>query len=292
MPKVSFTGSPAHTESHNFIVSVVFPHYLRRGAAGNLIGNRSWQRETQMKRALLRYVGCVALLLAAHPSVAADIPTKAPAYMAPVAEPIFNWSGFYAGLQGGYGWGKSRHIDVGGGPALTDRFIIDGWFGGATLGYNWQLAAPWVLGVEGDFSFSGIKGAVHGLSGSFGCSNSIGCLTDIDWFGTARVRAGVVNDQSLLYLTGGIAYGKIFAYSNSQDFGTVNRTGWTAGAGWEQAFASNWSVKLEYLYVDLGEFEYDSDGPYRTDARFHVVRAGLNYRFASGKSPVPVVSRY
>jgi outer membrane immunogenic protein len=245
-----------------------------------------------MKRVHLASICAAAFVALVSPVHAADMPGRVAKAPAPVAAPIFNWSGFYAGLQGGYGWGKSRHIDVGGGPALTDQFSIDGWLGGATLGYNWQLAAPWVLGLEGDFSFSGIKGAVRGLSGSFGCSSSVGCLTDLNWFGTARLRAGVVSGQSLLYVTGGVAYGEIFAYSNIPDFGTVKRTGWTAGAGWEQAFTSNWSAKFEYLYVDLGEFEYDSDGPYRTDARFHVVRAGLNYRFATGKAPGPVMTRY
>jgi outer membrane immunogenic protein len=237
-----------------------------------------------MKRALMAYAGALALALASQPALAADIPTKAPAYMAPVAAPIFDWSGFYVGVQGGYGWGKSRHIDVGGGPAITDRFRIDGWLGGPTLGFNWQFASPFVVGVEADFSWSGIEGAAKGLSGNFGCSLDPGCLTDVKWVGTARVRAGVTAGQSLGYVTGGLAYGKIFAFESVGGNASVKRTGWTAGAGWEHAFAPNWSAKVEYLFIDLGEFEYHPSGPYRTEARFHVVRVGLNYRFATGNA--------
>src|SRR5688572_29906642 len=103
-----------------------------------------------MKRALF-----AGLLLAAvttgQPSSAADLPAKAPVYTkAPAAAPLFNWTGFYAGLQGGYGRGKTQHIDSG---SPLEEFGISGWFGGVTAGFNWQLNSPWVVGVEADFSW-------------------------------------------------------------------------------------------------------------------------------------------
>jgi outer membrane immunogenic protein len=239
-----------------------------------------------MKRIWMTITVVCALAIVGKPSVAADIPVKAQSYRTPVSAPLFDWAGFYVGAQGGYGWGKSQHDDLG---TLSERFSLDGWFGGATVGYNWQFASPWVLGAEADFSWSDVKGAVRGLSGMFGCSNSIGCLTDVKWFGTARLRAGVVHGQSLFYVTGGIAHGKIYAYSNTPDFGTAKRTTWTAGAGWEHAFAPHWSAKIEYLYFDFGKFTYDNNPPpdnYRATTHVHLVRAGLNYRFATGEIPI------
>jgi outer membrane immunogenic protein len=219
-----------------------------------------------MKRILMTGVGLLALACAAQPSAAA------PAQ-------IFNWSGFYVGAQAGYGWGKSEHFDL---AFSYGDLSIDGLTFGATAGFNWQVGASWLLGIETDFNWSNIKGDENDLPF---CS----CITDVDWFSTARVRAGWINGQSLLYVTGGFAYAKIFAFSNLPDQGTVRRSGWTAGAGWEYAFAPNWSAKVEYLYADFGKFTYDNSPAvdnYSATTDLHLVRFGVNYRFATGKGPV------
>ena len=248
-----------------------------------------------MKRHLLASAGLLALAFAAQPTLAADL-SRAPVMKAPamVAAPLFNWSGFYAGVQGGKGWGDTEHIQ---GSARTGEFDLDGWAAGVTLGANWQFAGSWVFGLETDFSWSAIDAAIgDGIHGTgFGCDPS-GCRTEVKWFGTARARLGPTFGPLFPYLTGGFAYGKVHAeISGASIFdGTDTRTGWTAGAGLEYAFAPNWSAKIEYLFVDLGSFNYckSCESPARASAEFHLARVGLNYRFATGKAPVPVMTRY
>ena len=105
----------------------------------------------------------------------------------------------------------------------------------------------------------------------------------------------LVTPSTLIYGTGGVAYGEIKSdYTlnlGRLPFATVNfkdvKAGWTAGAGVEFAFAGNWSTKLEYLYVDLGNSQIgvSTAGANATiDRRFtnHVARVGLNYRFGTG----------
>lgn len=231
-----------------------------------------------MKRLTMTAAGAFALAMAAQIVLAADIPTKAPAYKASVAAPMFNWSGFYVGGQAGYGWGKSEHFDL---AFSYGDFSINGAAIGGTMGFNWHVSPSWILGIEADINWSNIRGEYN--------PGFCTCITELDWFGTARIRSGVVNGQSLLYVTGGVAYGKFYAYSNIPDNGTLKRMGWTAGAGLEQSFAPNWSAKVEYLYVDFGQFTYDNSpavDDYSAKAHLHLVRFGLNYRFASGKDPV------
>jgi len=184
---------------------------------------------------------------------AADIqqramPTKAPAYVTPV----YNWTGPYIGISGGYGWGTSNFGDP------------DGGLFGATLGYNWQMGAL-VTGIEGDISWSGLDGD----RGPRSVNN--------DWLGTVRGRLGYNAGRWMPYVTGGLAVGNIDA--NIAGVGNSNKTkaGWTIGAGVEAAIAGPWTAKVEYLYVDLGSGE--SIGGARPDFTTNIVRAGLNYRF-------------
>jgi outer membrane immunogenic protein len=133
----------------------------------------------------------------------------------------------------------------------------------------------------------------------------------LHWFGTVRGRLGVTPwDRTLLYATGGFAYGKVGNdaaigfpfplggfdgfFSGSQ---SSTRTGWTVGGGLEHAWRGPWSVKLEYLYVDLGSDTVRLLDPffplgvldYSFEHRHHLVRAGLNYRFGA---PAPVAAKY
>src|ERR1035441_6968515 len=99
-------------------------------------------------------------------SSAADLPVKAPVYKAPVVAPLYNWTGPYIGIAGGYGWGHSNQTDPGisttgttgtTGPA-DGSYLVSGGILGGTLGYNWQQG-PWVFGVEGDYSWADINGS-------------------------------------------------------------------------------------------------------------------------------------
>jgi outer membrane immunogenic protein len=226
--------------------------------------------------------GLAAFSLALPPvsAQAADIPVKG--YRAVVA--YYNWTGFYVGANGGYGWGHSQWTD----PTslvTTGNFNIKGAVFGGTLGYNYQLGSI-VLGVEGDYDWSNIKGSTLAV-----CGGTIGCETKNTWLATVRGRVGYAFDRWLPYLTGGLAYGNIKAVS---DLGTDTSTkaGYAVGAGLEYAFMGNWSAKLEYLYVHLadGTCNVACGAPVApVDVKFNtnLIRAGLNYKFSG-----PIFSRY
>ena len=224
-------------------------------------------------------------LFSLQSAVAADMPIKAP-YAAPPAM-AFNWAGPYAGLVGGYIWGHSRHCDT---PAFcTNGFDVDGMTVGGQLGVNWQWN-NWVLGAEADISYANAKGSTTTVPPpfGFGCGTAVPtCRTQLDWFGTVRGRVGRAFDRWLPYLTGGYAFGHLYA-----DLGVPatsasgTKSGWTAGAGIEYAFAGpHWSAKLEYLYVDLDDLFYDTAqvcgrrSCTAVDNHFNILRLGVNYRF-------------
>lgn len=213
-------------------------------------------------------VAVAAVLVAANAANAADLPRgpyKAPAYVAPA---YANWTGFYAGINAGYGFGKSNW-DV---PAVSPS--PKGFVGGVTLGYNLQTGL-WLWGLEGDIDYSAMKGTADCPGGT--------CETKNSWLGTARGRIGYAGWNNLLpYITGGAAFGDIKATAPSGASATKTKVGWTAGAGLEYAMWSNWSVKAEYLYVDLGKFDCGlTCGATSDNVSFkaNIVRAGVNYRF-------------
>ncbi len=216
-------------------------------------------------------IAIAALLIATIAAQAADLPQpsyKAPAYSAPA---YANWSGFYVGLNGGYGFGKSSWSGAG---LTSSDFNVNGGMVGGTVGYNYQTGV-WVWGLEGDIDYSMMKGSFSGICGS-------SCETKNDWFGTARGRIGYAGWTNWLpYFTGGAAFGDIKA---TDPFGSATKTniGWTAGVGLEFALWTSWSVKGEYLYADLGKATCpaascgaDVDVTFKTN----IVRLGVNYRF-------------
>lgn len=241
----------------------------------------------------------LASVLSASPLWAADLPLKArpaPVDIAPT------WSGFYVGGVVGGGWGSrdvtytandpgaALLVNAGFGlpaqqPLFPNSFNMRGAVGGIEAGYNWQLDRRWLVGVEADFSGSGIKG--QGSTNSQLAATvpplfqSVTEQQKIDWYGTVRARLGfLATDDLLLFATGGFAYGHVAnsaVYATSGPAGlpffggfasgsfscitgaacftgasSATRTGWTAGAGAEWRFARAWSVKAEYQYVNLG----------------------------------------
>src|SRR5262252_3522223 len=213
---------------------------------------------------------------------AADLgrPAPAPVYTkAPLAAAPFSWTGFYAGVNAGYGWGTADADYTSPGPpngfipvdqvATSAQGSADlkpkGFIGGAQAGYNWQVAPSWVLGVETDFQAFALKQSFDGtfttpVAGPQITHTSI----QTDWLYTLRGRAGFAIDRLLVYGTGGLAVADIkFAQSNAYPlFGapafndsfslSTTKAGWVAGAGAEYAITRNWTAKAEYLYVDLG----------------------------------------
>jgi outer membrane immunogenic protein len=220
-----------------------------------------------MKRFTLAACAGLLAVAMASPSFAADFPRKAPMYVAP-----FSWTGFYVGINGGYGWGKSSWTDVGG---STGDFNVKGALAGATVGYNLQTGL-WVWGLEGDVDASWIKGTETTVCGLPGCE------TRNRWLATGRGRIGYAWDRWLPFITGGAAGGDIKMTPGGGASETKTKIGWTAGAGVEYAFMGPWSVKAEYLYVDLGKATCtaatcgaDTDVTFKSN----IVRAGINYRF-------------
>jgi len=214
-----------------------------------------------MKRFVRAICASLWAVAAAFPAVAADMPL--PYKSAPVAAP-FNWSGFYVGLNGGYGWGTSNWSG-----GLAD-FTSSGGLVGGTAGYNLQLGG-FVVGFEGDIDASWMKG-----TDATSC-----CEAKNDWFATARARFGFAMDRWMPFLTAGAAFGDV-KMSSALGSVTATKTGWTAGGGVEYAFAGAWSAKLEYLYADLGTASCGAATcGVATDVSFktNIVRAGVDYHF-------------
>ena len=211
---------------------------------------------------------CAGLLAAAMalPAFAADFPQ--PAFKAPYAAP-WNWTGFYVGINGGYGWGKSSWTDPVA-ATTTGDFNVSGALAGGTIGYNLQTGL-WVWGLEGDVDASWIKGT----------DATICCETKNDWLATARGRIGYAMDRWMPYITGGAAFGDVKMTPVGGASETDTRFGWTGGGGLEYAFMGAWSAKVEYLYVDLGKANCSVATCGANDVTFKtsIVRGGINYHF-------------
>lgn len=224
-------------------------------------------------------------VLAISAGFAADLPMKAPPQP---AAPIFNWSGFYIGGTAGGAWGDPK-LEESSGRTMT--VSVDGGVFGGEAGYNWQ-AGNFVYGIEADIQ-NGPKGtnplgttsSVVG-GAAFVCGGGK-CRIDTSYFGTVRGRLGIANNQWLLYGTGGWAYGSTKeGLGNGIDNGTDHPSGWAAGGGVEYALSPNWSLKIEYLHIDLGKANagpapFGAAFSFNAVDRFDVVRAGLNWKFGS-----------
>ena len=173
-----------------------------------------------INRIILTAVSVVAFAAAAN---AADMYRACPSYKDTPYVGV-NWSGLYAGVNGGYG-------------SISKNSNINGGFGGGQIGYNIQRGNI-VFGGEAD-----IQGANITASGA----------SSLDYFGTVRARAGYAIDRALVYGTGGYAYG------GSNCSNCINKTGdgWAAGGGVEYKFNPTWSVKGEYQHL-----EFTSDTPH------------------------------
>ncbi len=227
------------------------------------------------------------------------------AWAADPASATYNWTGFYAGLNTGFAkdaGGYSITSPSGVGVYDTGDFTDLAFIFGGQAGYNfqWCTCPNIVYGIETDINYEGMGDSI---TQSFGVpvaiapgalsSGSYNVTQEIDFFGTLRGRLGYTPvDRLLLYVTGGLAYGEV---SSSTKYSVTFRTdptylgsssdmlvGWCAGAGGEYAINNCWSVKLEYLYVDLGSMSYPIAGtPLTTNisAAQNVFRVGLNYKF-------------
>ena len=255
-----------------------------------------------MKKLLI--AGATLAALIGTPALAADMALKAPP-----PPPSWSWTGFYVGLNAGYSVARDpfnqTSVPAGIGAVATSsidsRVSPQGGIFGGQVGYNYQTGNI-VFGVEGDIQWSG----EHDTAGcGFECISVGGMIITegsaeqkIKWFGTARGRIGWTNNDWLLYITGGGAWGGInattainasapgiaIAFSNTTSF---TKSGGVIGAGTEVHLGGQWTAKFEYLYMDLGSISDTLNvpapvGPFtlttNSKIRDNIIRAGLNFK--------------
>jgi outer membrane immunogenic protein len=272
-----------------------------------------------MKKELFGATALAALCLCL-PAFAADMPVryaKAPPQM---VSPAYNWSGFYVGIHGGYTFGDDSNITTSGQAAGNIANVVggarpalvgldrDGFIAGGQVGYNWQFSPSWVFGVEADISYVDNRDNLNVVTLSLPnaappnapLNNTF--RSGMEYFGTVRGRIGYAWDRTMVYATGGLAYGDVensatlFGAAGQIQFAGGGRrfeTGYTVGGGIEHAFTPNLSFKAEYLYYDLGSNTVNvalvpggGGGGTGYDTRFqndgHIVRAGLNFKLGGG----------
>lgn len=260
-----------------------------------------------MNRFLVSALVAIGMISSAQ---AADMPkkmyTKAPVMAVPPS-----WTGWYAGVNAGYGFGSESNT-FNFVPAIAAPFDnvgysdkLNGFIGGGQIGYNYQITPnSWVAGVEADIQYTNFKGS----DSSSGTTTALVRIAEpfsysqdqrLSWLGTFRGRLGwTPTDHTwLFYGTGGLAVGGVKA-SNTFSFGLApslvwagsaseTKAGWTLGGGVEARLPDMWSVKAEYLYYDLGHLTVNGTSVQvpaattTTNFAFHgnIVRVGLNKHF-------------
>lgn len=231
-------------------------------------------------------IGLLGAAMFSGAAAAADM--GRPVYKAPpagvMAPTVYDWTGFYVGGHVGYGWSTRNWNDSSG--LFNVSHDADGFLGGGQVGFNYQIG-QFVLGVEGDMSWSGISGSSN--------VGAVGFNTDVDWTATLTGRAGIAFDRWLVYGKGGVAWAADKYSTNFYSIPTIElsqtRTGWTAGAGVEYAFAQQWTAKLEYNYMDFGTDRVSFAPGWATDIdqKIHTVKFGINYKFGV---PGALLARY
>jgi outer membrane immunogenic protein len=258
-----------------------------------------------MKKFLLGVVGLAAL--GAAPAFAADLPartyTKAPAMIAA----IYDWSGFYVGLNGGGGfshncWTNTSSV-VGGVIVPTSPSVSEGCHDasggmvGGQIGYRWQ-SANWVFGVEGQGDWANFKGTNVSAAGLAAPLTGITNQTKIDAVGLLTGQVGYAWDNVLWYVKGGAAVthdrNHGFATGLLLDSSDETRWGGAIGTGVEVGFAPNWSVGVEYDHLFMGTHTLTFTTPAAAITRTDNIKQDLdlasvrvNYRWGG-----PVVAKY
>jgi outer membrane immunogenic protein len=272
-----------------------------------------------MKKLLLTAAGLLALCGSAF---AADLPPAPPVYKAPPPPaPVYSWTGFYIGVNAGYSFDGSTGAGISGftdpsafgfGPPINaiangatpiTSYRTSGFLGGGQLGYNWQVAPSWVVGLETDFMGGSVKGSETVSAQPLCCVLNVTSVTEkLDWLGTTRARFGYAAGPWLFYGTGGAAYGNV---ENSLGltlptntppstlFGVNSsvRGGWAAGGGIEYGW-QHWLARIEYLHYDLGSQTVTAPATGVTATTFpgtslsasqraaaNLVRGAVSYRF-------------
>jgi outer membrane immunogenic protein len=248
-----------------------------------------------MKKVRTRLLATAAMVVLSGGAYAADmgVPTKAPA---PIPLPIPSWQGFYIG--GDVGAGRLNATAVATDPnsfgtcaarATACSTSATGFVGGVDVGYDWQ-DRYFVYGVAADWTWTGLKHTVTSRSGVTLSSFQ----AKVDWLASFRGRAGLAVDNTLVYLTGGVALAELKSSFSFTDNGglqntqsvSATRAGWVAGVGLEHKFGPNWSGYTELRYYDFGhESGSQTAGtrsiPYGSEFTHEVITStvGIRYRW-------------
>jgi outer membrane immunogenic protein len=199
----------------------------------------------------------------------------------PAPSSLVNWSGAYLGATLGYGWTRPTYNYEKGSQV---GFTAGGVQGGILGGYNFQ-SGNFVYGVEGDFTLTDMNKYEVNPSGPAPCYED-GCDVRVDWYGTLRGRLGYSFNSVMPFITGGLAVGRVKGDADLGACGYIGycgfkdtRAGWTLGAGAEWKINPKWSVKAEYLYVNLGKPHFNENTVTADDIAFSNARIGVSYHF-------------
>jgi outer membrane immunogenic protein len=263
--------------------------------------------------------GISAAALCAAPALAADMAMKAPP---PPTAQIFSWTGFYIGGYVGGGWNGGSVI----GNPLPDPVTYGfeqetipmsggGALGGGQVGYNWQMLPTFLLGVEADFSWSGIRGSgtvgpIQSIppGAAFAVGSTATASSNVDWLSSLRGRVGYTWDRFLAYATGGVARGRENNSANevfltgvtNPGASTATQTGWVVGGGLEYAWTDKWAVRAEYLYYNLANDTFVGARvpvfapfgvQYVDKVQLNVIRIGLGLQVRTLKNPCSLDDR-
>jgi outer membrane immunogenic protein len=240
-------------------------------------------------KVILRSATAAVLLtisLAAHAADLPMAPTYQPAAAPVVVQQVYNWTGIYFGLNGGYTFGQSTPMSLYSDDYTAFNYSANGGLGGLTAGAQIQSGHT-VIGIEGDIDWASISGSSRGpvfLNG-----NNIGTATlssTVNSISTLRTRIGYANNNWLFYGTGGIAVtnekstltGATFICGGANPFGSNPpctslsdlHLGLAAGAGVEYGITENLSAKAEYIWVGAGAVN---------TLKENMLRVGVNWRF-------------
>ncbi|MDQ8732694.1 outer membrane beta-barrel protein [Bradyrhizobium sp. LHD-71] len=256
----------------------------------------------------------VAVVAVSAPAVAADMRMPAKALSPPPVVQVYSWTGFYIGgfVGGAVADRDAESTEPRSGTAsyndtrLPSSYDLGSSFiGGGTIGYNWQpVGSQWVIGLEAEAGYLQMKDSALDINSPIGAANGFHSAHMGDWYAVIAGRLGYSFDRVLVYAKGGVAFvdkeysfidGCVVAPCGNATLALSNsdmQTTWAVGGGIEWAFAPNWSLKGEYVYLATRDDTTQSaiaGGTGRaagrtwtnahSDPGIHTGKIGINYRF-------------
>jgi outer membrane immunogenic protein len=252
-----------------------------------------------MRRLIAVGAGLFAIVATAGAASAADLAARPYTKAAPFVSPVYDWSGFYIGLNAGGGWGRECYTitNVAGvpvGPASEGCHSPKGGVVGGQIGYRWQ-STNWVFGLEAQGDWADLKGSNSSLTAVIPYSNQ----TKVNAIGLFTGQVGYAWNNVLWYVKGGGAvtdnkYTSSFDATGVLIYSAVEtRWGGTVGTGIEFGFAPNWSVAFEYDHLFMGTHNI-AFVPIAAVSRSDDIKQNVdlatvkvNYRFGG-----PVIAKY